>query len=58
MVHLLPKIITALQDKFIIDLSLGDSHCLALTKGKKTKLFHWCTDFEFSIKIASGLKMS
>ncbi|XP_066930429.1 probable E3 ubiquitin-protein ligase HERC1 [Clytia hemisphaerica] len=32
MVNLLPKIVTSLQDKFIIDLSLGDSHCLALTK--------------------------
>lgn len=32
LVHLLPKIVTALQDKPIIDISMGDSHCLALTR--------------------------
>ena len=33
MVHLLPKIVDAIQDKHIIDVSMGDSHCLALTRG-------------------------
>ena len=38
MVHLVPKIIEALRDKIIVDISLGDGHCLALTNGNH---FFW-----------------
>ena len=44
MVHLVPKIIEALRDKIIVDISLGDGHCLALTNGNQISLvmfFGW-----------------
>ena len=38
MVHLVPKIIEALRDRIIVDISLGDGHCLALTNGNQISL--------------------
>lgn len=41
-----PRLIDELQSTFIIDIAAGDSHCLALSKGKyimKEKFnFHFC----------------